>query len=362
MIDCPYCRAQADVSESRHPRHGVACPACGGTFFVAGKSALPYGGDISASPAVKKVACPVCGQHYDLTGASLSRNGVIMCEICYTAFALPQTIYGEAQEQEVRETAVSETAEMPRTPPMDLSAVADETQELIREAPQPIPEPVLEPVSQPGSPAAAPIINREAVDAKLAEAKEAAGKLGRAAAGKADELYNRLPLDRINAKLGGKVNVKSKKFKIILASALALLLIVIGFLCFGGNSPKSVARKFQKALIKGDLKTAEKFFYHGFDRAYELARENCFYANYKGEDRWEKYRGDKKFVDGFFIKSLKEQEFDDVEIKDLEESFDWDKIARVRSRNYVLELGHNKEKGKWIIGSFKYRDKETPRW
>ena len=157
MIDCPYCQAQADVSESKHPRHGVACPACGGTFFVAGKSALPYGGDISASPAVKKVACPVCGQHYDLTGASLSRNGVIMCEICFTAFALPQTIYGEAQEQEVRETAVSETAEMPRTPPMDLSAVADETQELIREAPQPIPEPVLEPVSQPGSPAAAPI-------------------------------------------------------------------------------------------------------------------------------------------------------------------------------------------------------------
>ena len=355
MIDCPYCRAQADVSESKHPRHGVACPACGGTFFVAGKSALPYGGDISASPAVKKVACPVCGQHYDLTGASLSRNGVIMCEICYTAFALPQTIYGEAQEPEVRETA-----EIPRTPPMDLSAVADETQEVHPEAPQP--------VSRPGSPAMAPIINREAVDAKLAEAKEAAGKLGKAAAGKADELYNRLPLDKINEKLGGKVDVKSKKFKIILAAAagvLLLLLVLIGFLCFGGDSPKSVARKFQAALVKGDLKTAESYFYHGFDRTYENVSERCFHENYmdkhKGAEAWEKFE-DKKFVREFFIKHLKEEKFDKVEIQDLKESFDWDKVARVRSKNYTIVLGHNKEEGKWVIGEFKYGNEEKPRW
>ena len=327
LMNCPHCQAELEMPESATPQHGVTCPVCGAGFLVAGELCFPYGRDVSADPAKKKIACPHCNQRYDLSELEPA-NGMIGCVDCGTIFAVPPAMPADGSPAEVPAEPAASFAPPPPPPPAST----------------------------------APIINREAVDAKLAEAKEAAGKLGRAAAGKADELYNRLPLDKINAKLGGKVDVKSKKFKIILASALALLLIVIGFLCFGGNSPKSVARKFQKALIKGDLKTAESYFYGNFNRAYDNARENCFYDNYRGDDRWEKYRGDKKFVDGFFIKSLKDQDFDDVEIKDLEESFDWDKIARVRSRNYVLELGHNKEKGKWIIGSFKYRDKETPRW
>lgn len=43
---------------------------------------------------------------------------------------------------------------------------------------------------------------------------------------KTEELYNKLPLDKINKKLGGKIDVRSKKFKLIVTGA-ALLLIVL---------------------------------------------------------------------------------------------------------------------------------------
>ncbi|MBE6380769.1 MAG: hypothetical protein E7047_07555 [Lentisphaerae bacterium] len=59
---------------------------------------------------------------------------------------------------------------------------------------------------------------------------------------KADELYNKLPLDKINDKLGGKIDVKSKKFKLIAASAL--LAVIIAILCiifFGGSDPKKMS-------------------------------------------------------------------------------------------------------------------------
>ena len=41
----------------------------------------------------------------------------------------------------------------------------------------------------------------------------------------ADELYNKLPLDKINDKLGGKVDVKSKKFKIGVFIAVPVLFL-----------------------------------------------------------------------------------------------------------------------------------------
>ena len=45
------------------------------------------------------------------------------------------------------------------------------------------------------------------------EVAEKAKKAAKLAADKLDEYYNKLPLDKINEKLGGKVDVKSKKFK-----------------------------------------------------------------------------------------------------------------------------------------------------
>lgn len=57
---------------------------------------------------------------------------------------------------------------------------------------------------------------------------------------KADELYNKLPLDKINEKLGGKVDVKSKKFKTIAGCVVGALLVLILCLIFcGGDAPSS---------------------------------------------------------------------------------------------------------------------------
>ena len=55
----------------------------------------------------------------------------------------------------------------------------------------------------------------------------------------ADDLYNKLPLDKINEKLGGKVDVKTKKFKIIAAGVLAVLIVVVLCLIFGGGGAPS---------------------------------------------------------------------------------------------------------------------------
>ena len=69
------------------------------------------------------------------------------------------------------------------------------------------------------------------------EGAEKAKKATKLAAEKLDEYYNKLPLDKINEKLGGKVNVKSRKVKIIvLAIVLFLALCVISCL-FSSSDP-----------------------------------------------------------------------------------------------------------------------------
>ena len=71
---------------------------------------------------------------------------------------------------------------------------------------------------------------------KVNEAKEKAAEVKAQALNKADELYNKLPLDQINEKLGGKVDVKSKKFKMIAAGVLALIVVLILVLVLGGGT------------------------------------------------------------------------------------------------------------------------------
>ena len=60
------------------------------------------------------------------------------------------------------------------------------------------------------------------------------------ALGKADELYNKLPLDKINDKLGGKVDVKSRKFKLIAACFLLTMLLSVIVCLFSCNKPDPV--------------------------------------------------------------------------------------------------------------------------
>lgn len=77
---------------------------------------------------------------------------------------------------------------------------------------------------------------------------------------KADELYNKLPLNEINEKLGGKVDVKTKKFKVIAVGVLAVLIVVILCLIFcGGGAPSSS----EISACKSRINRIEKEYGHG---------------------------------------------------------------------------------------------------
>ena len=79
---------------------------------------------------------------------------------------------------------------------------------------------------------------------KIQAAKENAKKVASAIMNKADDLYNKLPLDKINEKLKGKVDVKSSKFKKILGVAICCLLFLgIAMYCSSDGS-KIIIPKF----------------------------------------------------------------------------------------------------------------------
>ena len=64
------------------------------------------------------------------------------------------------------------------------------------------------------------------------ESVKNAKKASKVVAEKLDEYYNKLPLDKINEKLGGKVDVKSKKFKTIggIILVLCIFFCIISFI------------------------------------------------------------------------------------------------------------------------------------
>ena len=56
----------------------------------------------------------------------------------------------------------------------------------------------------------------------------------------ADKLYNKLPLDKINEKLGGKIDVKSKKVKMgVFVTIPVIFLLIIWIIFSGGGKPSS---------------------------------------------------------------------------------------------------------------------------
>lgn len=92
------------------------------------------------------------------------------------------------------------------------------------------------------------------------EAAEKAKNLSQEGMKKADELYNKLPLDKLNEKFGGKIDFKSKKVKYGIFSAVGIvLLVLIATLLFGGNAPssseidacKSRINRFEKTYGQG---------------------------------------------------------------------------------------------------------------
>jgi hypothetical protein len=101
-------------------------------------------------------------------------------------------------------------------------------------------------------------INQETKDkAKIiaGEAREKAKNIFKIIIDKLDKYYNKLPLDKINEKLGGKVDVKSKKIKI--GGLLILIFCIIFFFCSTTESlpdyptdPYPVFKEIDRSKIK----------------------------------------------------------------------------------------------------------------
>ena len=73
---------------------------------------------------------------------------------------------------------------------------------------------------------------------------------------KCDALYNKLPLDKINEKFKGKIDVKTRKFKTVLSVVVCLLFVFCLKSCFGGN--------IGKKLKPSQITRAEKYLYDNF--------------------------------------------------------------------------------------------------
>jgi hypothetical protein len=229
--------------------------------------------------------------------------------------------------------------------------------------PAPPPQPVMQ---QPVAPAAGGDSDNGAQ--AFEAAKKAAALTGKAAAEKLDQLYNKMPLEKINQKLGGKFDVRSKKFKYIFFGAAALIpVIAIGItvLIVGSASPSpdKIAQKWQAAVIEqglekanelyaappetrrgmSNLKVPEKLRYE-----YGEAARSYLFEHRKDND-WLKKRYDDKFLAGEFNPHFKGEKFEKVKISESGST------ARVYSQNHVIVL--EKFDKNWKVIGF-YRGKE----
>ena len=143
--------------------------------------------------------------------------------------------------------------------------------------------------------------------------KEKINEVKDAALGKADELYNQLPLDKINDKLGGKVDVKSKKFKLIAAGSVlgVLALVVVGIACliFGGDpDPVWVNDEPQNELNFINALSDEQ------KREYFLIEDFCF-SNDLGQFLYMEKRDGKKYSEliGIWREKLGEENCDKLD-------------------------------------------------
>ena len=88
---------------------------------------------------------------------------------------------------------------------------------------------------------------------KMEQMKDKANAAYQKASAKADELYNKLPLDSINEKLaskGIKIDVKSRKFKLALAGVAAFLVILLlWFSCRGGKDDGVATGNFSESYV-----------------------------------------------------------------------------------------------------------------
>ena len=119
---------------------------------------------------------------------------------------------------------------------------------------------------------------KEKAQAVVEETAQKAKNIFKRFVEKLDEYYNKLPLDKINEKLGGKIDVKSQRVKLVFFAIIGILLLVISSLIFCGSgdvklSAKELERANEVASIYHKVESGLKQIkYIGTDKssAYEL--------------------------------------------------------------------------------------------
>ena len=108
---------------------------------------------------------------------------------------------------------------------------------------------------------------------------------------KTDELYNKLPLDKINEKFKGKVNVKGKKFKIVLLALVCCLLLLLLKVCvFSSGSSQIIIPDYnytwEPNFVKFFSKLVDAGFYCQYMATINTLKENkvSLCNTYKGQD------------------------------------------------------------------------------
>ncbi|MBO4631272.1 MAG: hypothetical protein J5858_05050 [Lentisphaeria bacterium] len=171
---------------------------------------------------------------------------------------------------------------------------------------------------------------KEKAKAVAMETAQKTKEVGKAAAAKADELYNKLPLDKINEKLGGKVDVKSKKFKIIVSIVICIMLLFIIKMLFSSHdimkTNKTVFSEIPEDNIKVIYALSDqdlKEYWAVFQIASRLQKKNNIYYPHtqKGKKPMECVDILKKYPDFKDYKKLLEEEYKIQEsIKDIRKS------------------------------------------
>ena len=121
--------------------------------------------------------------------------------------------------------------------------------------------------------------------------KERALQIASATADKADALYNKLPLDKINEKLKGKVDVKSRKFKTILGVVGCAVVVLALLLCFSTSGDSRLIINYEGIFSPEYCRFHEKLtkaglypYYRSFFDALKAVGKPQSMPDYQGMD------------------------------------------------------------------------------